>query len=124
MLSSIKEFIIEKIFSGRKRTRSPSYPNNQNTNARDILTEPKFPRYEIPNYKIFDKDKTIYLIDDTQSSSLIDREISRDEILKKEIQISTNESAFYEKLCSFCKMKNDSINYPPIGKSEFVKLIR
>ncbi len=114
MLSSIKEFIIEKIFSGRKRLRSPSFPNNRNTNARDILTEPKCSRHEIPNYKIFDKDKTIYLKDDTQSSSLIDREISKDEILKKEIQISTNESAFYEKLYSFCKMKNDSINYPPI----------
>lgn len=125
MLSSIKEFIVNTIFSGKKRGRTESSSKNILEYAPHKMMERKYYTLTSSGVKSIKKKNIIDITDDIQNKT--DRSIKQikiDDILKIKIQISKTELEFYEKLNSFAKDKYDPINYPPIESSKFLKLIR
>jgi hypothetical protein len=125
MLSSIKEFLIDTIFSGRKRKRSQTTFKKENNDS-SKFSEVKFYKFKCSNYKSYKEENLVNLEEnlENEETTQYNKQISLDEIFKIKIQISTTELSFYEKLNSFTKMKNDKLNYPEIGSSNFLKLIR
>ncbi len=127
MFSSIKEFIVDKIFSGRKRKRFNTSVNKIEHPAFTNLTEKKLSNLRCSNFKSFVKEDIIDLtnVENPDSQYIqLSREITMDEIFKVRIHISSTEFTFHEKLNSFSKIKNDISNYPPIGIQNFIKLLR
>ena len=125
MLSSIKEFLINTIFSGRKRKRSQTtFQKIENKSSK--FSQVKFYKNKCSNYKNFIKEDIVDLLEnnETQEISKDFKRISLDEIFKIKIKISSTELSFYEKLNSFSKTKNDRSNYPDIESSYYIKLIR
>jgi hypothetical protein len=125
MLSSIKEFLIDTIFSGRKRKRSQTTINKIDNNS-SKFSQVKYYKYKCSNYKNYVDEDIVDLIENNEIQEIsqdINR-ISLHEIFKIKIQISSTELSFYEKLNSFTKMKDDRYNYPDIESSNFIKLIR
>jgi len=125
MLSSIKEFILDTIFSGKKRIRSQTSSKNLVEYAPTKFTDRKFYKLKSSGVKSLIKEKIIDISDDKfipvdQKT----KQITINEILQIKIQISSTEIEFYEKLNLFTNSKNDMNNYPPIGSSNFLKLIR
>ena len=125
MLSSIKEFLIDTIFSGRKRKRSQTTINKIDNNS-SKFSQVKYYKYKCSNYKNYVDEDIVDLIENNEIQEISQdiKRISLDEIFKIKIQISSTELSFFEKLNSFTKMKDDRYNYPDIESSNFIKLIR
>jgi len=125
MFSSIKEFLINTIFSGRKRKRSQTTFQKIEKNS-STFSQIKFHKNKRSSYKNFVKEDIVDLLENNEAQEIskdINR-ISLDEIFKIRIKISSTELSFYEKLNSFTKRKNDRYNYPDIESSYYIKLIR
>jgi hypothetical protein len=125
MLSSIKEFILDTIFSGKKRKRFETSSKNILQNITNKTTERKFYKLKSSGIRSIIKENIIDICDDKFiMNNNESKKITVSEILEMKIQISQTELEFHEKLNLFSKERNDIKNYPPIGISNFFKLIR